>query len=673
MKILHIGMAQQPAMARELSKLGGYRFLDWTQYIDMGMQAQLMKDIRAINNAMEPEVTFLHLQRSGVIEPEFAKELRGLVVNWTYDVLDPIPEWYFRLGFNIDLTLFCNDEDVQVFDDAGYDSAYLQIGFDQHLFTSEGEKLPEAEIVFMGNNYHAGMNYPLTEFRANMVDQLKSKYGDRFKVYGNNWTYKDGNVMYNEEKEAAIYRGSKIGINCSHFDRSRYTSDRMYRIMGCGTMCLTKWYPKIEEDFQDGKHLRVWRTMEELIELIDYYLEHPEEREAIAKCGQEHVRNTCTWENRIQQFKVMAQGRMGKEYKSRVVKVAQQIHIKTIKDEIVENNPISDEPKVEYDMPVALEDIEGNDGVKIKEVEPPVPEARLSFTPGLMYLDEYKKNQVNYEALRSRCFFKSVDNFENVNLSVIVPVRSRTYFNPFLTKCLREAANELQDFKISITFVEHSDNREHEPFCTETNYIHIPAHGTQFNKCLAFNAGFLFGNKANLYMFHDLDIMVNTDFFVNLLFNMQRIKNKALQTFRQRRVLYCDESLSQRILDGKIRINQLHIKYPGIHEPEQRRAPGGSILVSRDQFIRAGGYDPELFYGYSIEDQFFYDKLQLTGGIVGCEEPAIEVYHLWHPPLWNSNPSADRHAELYLNFAKSSLANRQNFLALESNHLKKFL
>jgi hypothetical protein len=672
MKILHIGMAQQPAFIREMSKLGGYRFLDWTEYIDMGMKAQMLTDIRAINRTMEPEVTFLHLQRSGVIDPEFAKEFKGLVVNWTYDVLDPLPDWYFKLGIAIDLTLFCNDEDVKTFDDAGYDAEYLQIGYDPIIFKPDGEALNEAAIVFMGNNYHAGMNYPLTNFRAEMVDFLKLKYGDTFKVYGNNWSYKDGNVMYNEEKEASIYRGSKIGINVSHFDRSRYTSDRMYRIMGCGTFCLTKWYPKIEEDFTDGVHLRVWRTLDELQELIDYYLAHPEEREAIAARGQRHVLETCTWEKRMHQFRNMAQGRMGKEYKSRVVKVAQQIHIKTIKEEIIEKSPI-EEPKIEYDIPVALEDADGvSNEVKIKEVEP-APEVQLDFTPGLIYLEEYRKHQVNYEALKSKCYLKSVDNFENVNLSVIIPVRSRTYFNPVLTRSLQAAAAELQDFKISITFVEHSDNMEHEPFCETTNYIHIPAQGQTFNKCLAFNAGFLFGNKANFYMFHDLDIVVDNNFFVDLLFNLQRVKNKALQTFRQRRVLYCNEDLTQRILDGQVSVNQLHLKYPGIHEPDARRAPGGSILVSRDQFIRAGGYDPELFYGYSIEDQFFYDKLLISGGIIGCEDPAIEVYHLWHPPLWNSNPDADRHAETYLNFAKSSMTNRLNFLTLESNHLRKFL
>lgn len=671
MKILHIGMAQMPALARELSKLGGYRFIDWTAYIDMSAKEQLKADIRKINDKMEPEITFLHIQRSGVIDPDFAKELRGLVVNWTYDVLDPIPDWYFRLGNSIDLTLFCNDEDVHTFDESGYDADYLQIGYDEHVFTPEGTKGEYGDIVFMGNNYHAGMNYPLTNFRAEMVNTLKAKYGDKFKVYGNNWEFKDGNFMFNESKEAECYRSCKIGINVSHFDRSRYTSDRMFRLMGSGAFCLTKWYPNIEKDFEDGVHLRVWKTLDELNELIDYYMAHPEEREQIAKAGQQHVLATCTWEKRINQFRNMAHGRMGKEYKSRVVRVAQQKQLKEIKGDILQNHPI-DEPTHKDEIPVALEDMDGS-GVNIAPTPPPVPEATLQFTPGLLYLEAFRKNPTNYDVLRERCFMKPVDGFENVNLSVIIPVRGRTHFNNYLTDCLLRAAAQVQDFKISITFVEHSDNREHEQFCNKSNYIHIPANGAIFNKCLSFNVGFLFGNKANLYMFHDSDIMVKDDFFVDLLLNLQRTKGKALQTFRQRRVLYCNEGLSESILRGKTLVRNLHVKFPGIHEPEQRRAPGGSILVPREQFIRCGGYDPELFYGYSIEDQFFYDKLLISGGIVGCEEPPIEVFHLWHPPLWNSNPQADKHQEIYDNFSRSSLNNRLNFLALESNHLKKFI
>jgi hypothetical protein len=63
----------------------------------MGMKAQMLTDIRAINRTMEPEVTFLHLQRSGVIDPEFAKrdnsDPEEIVISlFANNCIGPLPE-----------------------------------------------------------------------------------------------------------------------------------------------------------------------------------------------------------------------------------------------------------------------------------------------------------------------------------------------------------------------------------------------------------------------------------------------------------------------------------------------------------------------------------------------------------------------------------------------------
>ncbi len=46
-KILHVGMGNSPAISRELAKLGPYRFIDWTGYMELGVGAKdlLQRDI----------------------------------------------------------------------------------------------------------------------------------------------------------------------------------------------------------------------------------------------------------------------------------------------------------------------------------------------------------------------------------------------------------------------------------------------------------------------------------------------------------------------------------------------------------------------------------------------------------------------------------------------------
>lgn len=285
-------------------------------------------------------------------------------------------------------------------------------------------------------------------------------------------------------------------------------------------------------------------------------------------------------------------------------------------------------------------------------------------------LDAYKEKVINYEAVRDRCYFKLACP-DDVDISVIIPCRSRTYFNKILTKCLKDAMSHHSEMTYSITFVEHSDNREHEEFCEGVNYIHIPANGTIFNKCMSMNIGALFGCKAKYYMFHDLDIMMRSDFFRLLSQNLKSARTRSIQPFRNKRVVYVNDQISMNVRSGKTHINMLIPGSNGI-VPGTPGAPGGSLLVPRDQFIEVGGYDAELFFGYSIEDQFFYDKLLLTGGVGSCDRPPIEVFHLYHPPLWNSNSHADEHHAFYESFKRASVEDKKRYMSISNSNFRKY-
>jgi GR25 family glycosyltransferase involved in LPS biosynthesis len=321
--------------------------------LGLGAKDKLRTDILTLSNKTNPDLTFLHIQRPGVIDAETASMLKGIVINYTYDVALPIPEWFYEIGNNIDLTLFCDEPGVWDFKSKGLDSEFIHPGYDETLFTPNGTKGEYGDIVFLGNHYSQDQNFDHTQTRFDMVQYLKNVYNDSFKVYGNGWSFNDGNLMYREEKEAECYRSCKIAINFSHFDLERYTSDRMFRIMGSGAFCLSKWYPGIEKDFKDGVHLRVWKDFNELKTLIDYYLINTEERESIAKVGQEYVSSTSTWEIKTKTIVDMAKARMSKEYKSRVVKVQQQIYIKPVVEipQVPNSNTVIQRPEQDPSVP----------------------------------------------------------------------------------------------------------------------------------------------------------------------------------------------------------------------------------------------------------------------------------------------------------------------------------
>lgn len=299
MKVLHValitGGSPQLALRNALKSLGEYREIDW-------MRNRSNADTMFYRTCAEfkPDLVFMQLQVGGIIAPSSIVNARPFIkkiVNWTGDVRRPTPSWYFDTGAVVDVTLFTNDDDVISLQSRGINADYLQIGYDQNVYKPEGKTVKCPDIVFMGNNYPG--TFPLSSSRENMVQMLTKRYGDKFGVYGANWPKIINNFNADWDNEAAVYRSCKIAINYSHFNLSRYSSDRLFRIMGCGAFCLSHKYKNLETEFYPGCHLETWTNLGELFSKIDHFLEDDENRKLIAKQGHKLVSSKCTWDERI--------------------------------------------------------------------------------------------------------------------------------------------------------------------------------------------------------------------------------------------------------------------------------------------------------------------------------------------------------------------------------------
>lgn len=99
-----------------------------------------------------------------------------------------------------------------------------------------------------------------------------------------------------------IYSQAKIGFNYSIRDD---VNMRMFEILCSGTLLLTNrmTHDDLEQlGLRDHEHLVSYRNPKELFELIDYYLHHDEEREAIAARGMNHVQQHHTYRHRLQRI-----------------------------------------------------------------------------------------------------------------------------------------------------------------------------------------------------------------------------------------------------------------------------------------------------------------------------------------------------------------------------------
>ena len=77
---------------------------------------------------------------------------------------------------------------------------------------------------------------------------------------------------------------------------------RIWDILGAGGFVLTNYQSEIPEYFEIGKDLEVFSSQEELLQKIDYYLKHEEERQQIAKNGYRKAKEKYSLELRVKQM-----------------------------------------------------------------------------------------------------------------------------------------------------------------------------------------------------------------------------------------------------------------------------------------------------------------------------------------------------------------------------------
>lgn len=92
---------------------------------------------------------------------------------------------------------------------------------------------------------------------------------------------------------------SKITLN-THIDvaGNHASNMRLFETTGVGTCLLTDWKPNLSELFEVDREVVVYNSVEDCVEKVKWLLNHPEEREQIAKAGQQRTLKDHTFEKR---------------------------------------------------------------------------------------------------------------------------------------------------------------------------------------------------------------------------------------------------------------------------------------------------------------------------------------------------------------------------------------
>jgi spore maturation protein CgeB len=134
----------------------------------------------------------------------------------------------------------------------------------------------EYDIGFVGND-----TYPE---RRTLLEQL---YGS----YHLLWTNTPPGIPY-----------SKTLSKCRMtFNRSMLhdVNMRFFECLSIGRLLLTDYLPEQDEFAERDKHYITYKNWEDLKYIVKYFIDHPDEREKIAKAGSEHIQKYHTYKHRL--------------------------------------------------------------------------------------------------------------------------------------------------------------------------------------------------------------------------------------------------------------------------------------------------------------------------------------------------------------------------------------
>jgi hypothetical protein len=242
---------------------------------------------------------------------------------------------------NFELVIGCSEYQQNQLKKVGVESIIFRHAFEPSILDKIEPNPRSIDVTFIGSvspNYIFSTRYNLIEHLLKKTDleiwttlpSYKSIVGeycaffynciksqDPYHFWANNFQ-KAEHINWKKKYPTKVHPGvygidmfrllaqSKITLNC-HGDAIA-TGDaaanmRLYEATGMGALLITDWKKNLSDLFEPDKEIITYKTPEECVEKIQYYLEHDKEREAIARAGQKRTLKEHTYFHRMKELK----------------------------------------------------------------------------------------------------------------------------------------------------------------------------------------------------------------------------------------------------------------------------------------------------------------------------------------------------------------------------------
>ncbi len=186
----------------------------------------------------------------------------------------------------------------------GKNSEYLPLAFEATILN----KLKKINTPY--DVTHIGGYGAIHNERNKILEKVADKIKIDFWGYGIDNLDENSPILKNYHGEAwgldmyNILYNSKITLT-AHIKKvaKNYANNMtLYESTGTGTMLITDYKDNLGELFEIGKEIETYKTKEELLEKVNYYLAHEDERKKIAEAGQKRTIKDHTYEIRMKEL-----------------------------------------------------------------------------------------------------------------------------------------------------------------------------------------------------------------------------------------------------------------------------------------------------------------------------------------------------------------------------------
>lgn len=223
-----------------------------------------------------------------------------VVVNWNGDVHEKqlVSPIMLDLLKNVDIQTVVNAKVLDTYKQAGIRAAYWQIGYRDPI--GKLPDMPKHDVLWQGNCYNQRRNDMLATLKYACYSN-KATFG----VYGS-CPGAVGNTHYDFAAQAALYKNATITVGDTYPGGYAYVSNRVFQALAAGAFLVQEVSPGLEEytGLTAGVHYVAWKDHDELARHIRYWLnpKHAAEREKIAQCGQQFVREHFSYDAQVRKL-----------------------------------------------------------------------------------------------------------------------------------------------------------------------------------------------------------------------------------------------------------------------------------------------------------------------------------------------------------------------------------